>query len=142
MQSTPTRLAVWSLLLVLGLVVAACGGDGGSNGAAPGGSTDTTTTAASGGGDAEAGAALYAASCSSCHGADAKGVTGLGKDLADSPMLRDLSDAELVAFITVGRGADDPENTTGVAMPPKGGNPALKESDLLDIVAHLHTLSS
>jgi disulfide bond formation protein DsbB len=45
-----------------------------------------------------------------------------------------------VAFIKVGRGVDDPANTTGVAMLPKGGNPGLSDQDLYDIVAYLRTL--
>jgi disulfide bond formation protein DsbB len=50
------------------------------------------------------------------------------------------TDAELVAFIKSGRSVDDPLNTTGVAMPPKGGNPALTDADLADIVAYIRSL--
>ncbi|MCH8852707.1 MAG: cytochrome c oxidase subunit 3 [Planctomycetes bacterium] len=33
----------------------------------------------------------------------------------------------------------DPENTTGIQMPPRGGNPMLKDDDLLRIVGYLRT---
>ena len=50
------------------------------------------------------------------------------------------TDDELVAFIKVGRDPSDPLNTTGVAMPPKAGNPALTDDDLYDVVAFVRTL--
>ncbi len=46
---------------------------------------------------------------------------------------------ELVAFITVGRMPFDPLNTTGIQIPPRGGNPMLKDDDLLMIVRYLRT---
>lgn len=81
------------------------------------------------------------ASCSACHGPDARGVTGLGKTLVGSDFVNGLSDADLVAFITVGRDTSDPANTTGVNMPPKGGNPALTDDDLLAIVNYIRSLN-
>ncbi|WP_448601203.1 hypothetical protein [Thermoflexus hugenholtzii] len=44
-------------------------------------------------------------------------------------------------FIKKGRPATDPANTTGVDMPPKGGNPALTDQDLADIIAFLRTFN-
>jgi disulfide bond formation protein DsbB len=35
---------------------------------------------------------------------------------------------------------NEPENTTGVPMPPKGGNPALTDEQILEIIAFIHTL--
>jgi disulfide bond formation protein DsbB len=66
----------------------------------------------------------------------------LGKSLhpGDSEFVLSKSDEELVEFIKVGRQPDDPLNTTGIAMPPKGGNPAISDSDLYDIVAWIRTL--
>ena len=40
----------------------------------------------------------------------------------------------------IDRGPADPLNTTGVGMPSKGGNPALTDEDLYDIVAYIRTL--
>lgn len=85
------------------------------------------------------GKALYESNCSACHGSDAKGVTGLGKTLVGSAMFKQ-SDAELVAFVTRGRDPGDKANTTGIAMPPKGGNPALTEPQIDAIVKYLRTI--
>jgi disulfide bond formation protein DsbB len=57
-----------------------------------------------------------------------------------SDFIADKTDAELVDFIKVGRDPSDPLNTTGVAMPPKGGNPALSDDDLLNVVAFIRSL--
>jgi disulfide bond formation protein DsbB len=57
-----------------------------------------------------------------------------------SEFIADKSDDELIAFIKVGRDPSDPLNTTGVAMPPKGGNPALSDEDLQDIIAFIRTI--
>ena len=91
-------------------------------------------------GDAVSGKTKFEGTCSSCHGMDAKGLPSLGKDLTTSTFAKGLSDADLVAFVTKGRPSSDPANTTGVDMPPKGGNPALVEEDVYDIVAYLRTL--
>ncbi len=134
------------LVVLVALVAAACGGS--SGGDTGGGSATTVATTAPGGdggggggaGDAANGEKLYQGTCVACHGPDAKGVTGLGKDLTTSEFAKGLSDEELVAFLKTGRPASDPANTTGVDMPPKGGNPSLSDDDLLDIVAYLRTL--
>ncbi len=120
--------------VVLGLVsilAAACqsGGDSSSSG-----------TAASGGGNAEKGKQLYATVCITCHGATGEGIQGLGKSLQANAFVKSKSDDEVVAMLKEGRTADHPENTTKVAMPPKGGNPGLSDQDLKDIVAFLRTL--
>lgn len=98
------------------------------------------------GGDAELaeyiahGSVLFAASCSACHGKDARGIKGNGKDLVASTFCRGLDDDALLAFIQKGRDPSDPANTTGVGMPAKGGNPALSEDDLLDIIDYIRSL--
>ncbi|NUM48625.1 MAG: cytochrome c [Anaerolineales bacterium] len=91
-------------------------------------------------GDATAGKAKFESTCIACHGVDAKGMPNLGKDLTTSEFVITTGDAELVAFITQGRPPFDTANTTGIDMPPKGGNPALTEDDLKNIVAYLRTL--
>jgi mono/diheme cytochrome c family protein len=93
-----------------------------------------------GAGDAAHGAELFVSTCAACHGQDATGIPGLGKDLVNSEFVSGLSDQELVEFINTGRPADDPANTTGVAMPPKGGNSSLTDQDVMDIVAHIRSL--
>lgn len=116
------------------------GGGGGAGESAP-----PQTVPGGGGGSGEGNAALgesvYQGTCSACHGPDAAGITGLGKPLIASAFVQSLSDDELVVFIEEGRPADHPDNTTGVAMLPKGGNPSLTEQDLSDVVAFLRTLN-
>ncbi len=94
-----------------------------------------------GGGDAVAhGEELFSATCAACHGADATGIAGLGPSMVDNTFIDGLSDDELLAFLIEGRPADHPDNTTGIAMPPKGGNPALSDDDLNDLIAYLRDL--
>lgn len=80
--------------------------------------------------------------CSACHGADARGLPNLGKDLVASEFVAGLTDAELLEFIKTGRPLWDPLNTTGIDMPAKGGNPALKDEEILAIIAYLRSLSA
>jgi hypothetical protein len=82
------------------------------------------------------------ATCRSCHGPDGAGITGQGKDIRGSEFIASKTDAELLAFVKVGRMPFDPLNTTGIQMPPRGGNPLLKDQDLLDAIAHLRTLAT
>ena len=90
--------------------------------------------------DYDNGSTIYDNACVACHGADAKGVPSLGKDLTTSTFADGLTDEELVSFIIEGRPAGDPLNTTGVDMLPRGGNSGLSDHDLFDVVAYLRTL--
>lgn len=136
------RLRLIAIVLVIALVAAACGGsdDGDSGDAGETAAAETTAASGDGGGDAAAGEEAYRSTCAACHGADAKGIDGLGKDLHSNAFVIENSDGELVAFLKVGRPASDPDNETGVDMPPKGGNPSLSDEDLQNIVAYLRTL--
>lgn len=89
--------------------------------------------------DAAKGKTVYDGTCTACHGPDGKGVEGLGKPLVGSAMMG-LKDEDLVAFIVKGRPPTDTANTTGIDMPPRGGNPALTDQDLADVVAYMRTL--
>lgn len=91
-------------------------------------------------GDAANGQQLFSTTCSVCHGPAGEGVQGLGKDMTKSEFIAGLSDDELVAFIEEGRRISDPLNTTGVDMPPKGGNPGLTTEQLTDIVAYIRSI--
>lgn len=84
--------------------------------------------------------AVFASTCSACHGADATGVQGLGPSLVGNVFVQSLSDAELVEFIATGRPASHPDNTTGIDMPPRGGNPSLTPQDLADVAGYLRSL--
>lgn len=128
-------------LLAMGLLVAACGG-GAAKPAVPVGPAVSSDAQKFAGlkGDAAKGKDAFIGTCSACHGPDGKGVTGLGKDLTKSEFAIKLSDADFILFITKGRSSSDPLNTTKVDMPPRGGNPALKDQDLADIVTFVRTL--
>jgi len=89
--------------------------------------------------DAAKGKELWTATCRSCHGVLGEGIAGQGKDIRGSEFIAGKSDADLVAFIKVGRMPFDPLNTTGIQMPGRGGNPLLKDEDLADIVAYMRT---
>ena len=124
----------WFLVLVVAIVVAlalsACGG----------GDSAPAEEPAAPAGDAVAGEPLFQGTCSACHGPDAKGMPNLGKDLTTSVFLSETSDPDFLEFIKMGRPASHPDNTTGVDMPPKGGNPALTDEDILNIIAYVRTL--
>ena len=83
---------------------------------------------------------IYQKSCSSCHGSKATGVDGLGKSLVNGTFVKNLGDDELVIFIKEGRDTASPDNSTGIDMPPKGGNPALKDEDIKAIVLYLRSI--
>ncbi|MBZ0320950.1 MAG: cytochrome c [Anaerolineae bacterium] len=87
------------------------------------------------------GQSSYLAVCTACHGTDARGISGLGKDLITSEFVHTMTDQELLAFIIKGRDIWDPANTTGVQMPARGGNPGLTDNDILNIVAYLRVVS-
>ncbi|HXW01733.1 MAG TPA: PQQ-dependent sugar dehydrogenase, partial [Anaerolineae bacterium] len=91
-------------------------------------------------GELTTGRKLFTSSCAACHGQTGQGIAGLGKDMTSSEFIAAKNDSELVDFIKAGRYPDDPLNTTGVAMPPSGGNPALSDQDLYNIVAYIRTI--
>jgi mono/diheme cytochrome c family protein len=115
--------------LALALILTACGG---ATQSAP---TPTPF------GDAVAGQAAFASTCVACHGPEAKGLPNLGKDLTISEFVKTQTNDQLLAFLRVGRPASDPQNTVGIDMPPKGGNPSFTDQDLANIVAYLRTLN-
>lgn len=87
------------------------------------------------------GQGVYASICVACHGPDARGIPGLGKNLIESTFVHGLSDEELLQFIVMGRDPSDPANTTGIAMPARGGNPSLTDDQLRSVIAFLRTES-
>lgn len=80
------------------------------------------------------------ASCIACHGRDGTGVKGIGADLVHSSFVRDSDDASLRDFIKTGRQPGAPGSVMNMNMPPKGGNPALKDTQLDDVVVYLRSL--
>ena len=126
-------LILIAITIGLALILAACGG---GESAEPEQPPEESVPA----GDAAAGEPVFQATCSACHGQDAKGLPNLGKDMTASVFIAETSDADMLAFVKVGRPVTHADNTTGVDMPPKGGNPALSDEEILDVIAYIRTL--
>ena len=88
------------------------------------------------------GQALFQTTCAACHGTNARGIQGLGKDLIAGDFVPVVSDEELHDMIVVGRSAFDPANTTGIAMLPRGGNPSLSDDQIDQIIVFLRATAA
>jgi len=76
--------------------------------------------------------------CLTCHGPDAKGVTGLGVNLTDSEWLH--SDGSYQAIVNqIMTGVSATESKSGVAMPPKGGS-AITDDQVKAVAAYVYSL--
>lgn len=106
----------------------------------PGETPPPSSEAEGSGADATSGEDLFASTCAACHGEGGVGIDGLGPSMIGNVFVAGLDDDELGEFIVVGRPADHPDNESGITMPPKGGNPALDDDDISDIVAYLREL--
>lgn len=87
------------------------------------------------------GRTIFLQVCATCHGPRGEGVVGSGKSLHDNAFINARDDAALVEFLKVGRQPWEPDNTTKVQMPPRGGDPRLKDDDLRDVAAYVRELS-
>jgi ubiquinol-cytochrome c reductase cytochrome c subunit len=87
-------------------------------------------TAAPGAGDAARGQALYAESCASCHGTDARGVT------ARAPTLRGVGAASIDFYLRTGR---MPLSRPGVE--PERATPVFSRAQIDDVIAYLTGLA-
>ncbi len=119
-----------SLMAAL-ILTAGCGGggDGGTDG-----SSDPSNASVA------AGKVTFSKICSACHGMDGKGMPSLGKDITTSTFVASDTDEQLLAFIKEGRAADHPDNTTGVPMPPKAGDPTLTDAKILEVIAYMRSI--
>ena len=94
--------------------------------------TSGSSTVGSGQADAAAGAAIFLKNCTTCHGAQGEGVSGLA--LRNSQYIKTGSDQDIFATIAQGR--------TGTAMPAwlqANGGP-LTAAQIQNAVAYLHSL--
>lgn len=83
------------------------------------------------------GQAIFTTTCVACHMPDGGARPKLGKDVVHSTFSAGQTDTQLMMFLMMGRNPGDPMNTTGVGMPPKGGNPALTKKDLTDVITFI-----
>ena len=77
--------------------------------------------------------------CYTCHGQGAKGVAGLGPNLADAAWLH--GDGGLAFLSTVIRTGVTKPKKSGAMMPPFGGSPLTAEQ-LTAVAAYVHSLSA
>jgi len=80
--------------------------------------------------DAQAGAATFKAKCAACHGADGKGKAALKTMDWSSAAVQKMSDDELTAITTNGKGK----------MPAYGKS--LKPDQIKDLVAYIRSLAT
>jgi disulfide bond formation protein DsbB len=111
--------------------------------AAGGGATVTVTVAPLPTVDAAAlahGKILYESSCAICHGTNGEG-TAAGRPLTNSELVKTSSTADLVKFVRVGRGINDPHNTSGQPMPASGGQPNYTDADIAAVIGYIRQLA-
>ncbi|UCF27490.1 MAG: c-type cytochrome [Chloroflexota bacterium] len=119
-------LPILAIIILTAIILTSCGG-----------SSEPTYSAE----DVTAGGEIFASTCSACHGPDAKGLPNLGKDLTTSEYVRDNNDETLLLLLVGGRPSGHELNTTGVDMPPRGGNSSLSDDDLRTVIAYLRSIN-
>lgn len=91
-------------------------------------------------GDPAHGKNLFGMSCFVCHGPTGAGVPGLGAPLRTSKFVASKTDDQLITFVKTGRQPFDKDSVLHLTMPPKGGNPALDDKSIHDIIAYIRVL--
>jgi mono/diheme cytochrome c family protein len=79
--------------------------------------------------------------CAGCHGPGGSGE-GVGLALVGTEFIQNISDEDLLYFLQVGRFSDNPDNTTGVIMPPYGGRVDWGPAEMWDIIAYIRRLNA
>lgn len=104
----------------------------------PSSATGSRTGAGALPGDPTAGQMVYSQNCATCHGANLEG--GIGAVLNPIDKLpgvpNSLNPAFLIDTITNGR-TPKPGDPKQTAMPPKGGNPSLTDTDIKNVAAYI-----
>ena len=76
----------------------------------------------------------YTLNCVACHGADLRGVEGLGVSLVGSPFVAGTATPALVEFLKAGRMPDDPASVSGR---PMLGFAWIPEAELVEIAEYV-----
>lgn len=92
-------------------------------------------------GNAEQGKKIFLGTCASCHGVTGEGIKGQGAKLAGSEFIRQHDAPGLLAFVKKGRQPFDADSIMHLSMPARGGNPALNDQSLLDVVTFVKSLT-
>jgi disulfide bond formation protein DsbB len=90
----------------------------------------------------DAGRSAYLQSCAACHGQQGQGMPHQGPDLRRSRFVAERNDDKLAAFVRRGRAPNDQFSVMQLFMPPSGGNPALNDAELTNVIAHVRRLQS
>lgn len=85
--------------------------------------------------DTAAGEAVYSQTCIACHGSGGKGTIPGVPDFTDAEGVLSKSDTDLLNNIS--NGFQSPGSF--MAMPAKGGNPALIEADIKAVLVYIRT---
>ena len=135
-----TNILPLMIVLLAGLVISGCGSTEPTAivKPTPTRAKPTLTSIVS---NVESGMLAYNTTCVACHGPNGIGIEGLGKDWTESDFIKNTSDKDLIAFIKEGRPATHKDNTTGIDMPAMGGNAALTDQDLADLVAYARSIN-
>jgi mono/diheme cytochrome c family protein len=133
-------LRLWIGATILSAAVLGCSDPGGST-------TKPKSQSAKGGDeepvakvDPERGRAVYLGTCVTCHGQHGQGMPNQGVSLRDSKFIVEHNDEQLFEYLKVGRAANAPDSKTGILMPARGGNQAIDDNQLRDVVAFLRLL--
>lgn len=95
----------------------------------------TTATALADPAQVAAGEKLYNQTCVACHGPTGKGAIPGVADLTNPDGA--LAKSDEVLFTSIKEGFKSPG--AALAMPPKGGNPALSDDDIVALLAYFRT---
>jgi len=77
--------------------------------------------------------------CSACHGADAKGMPGVGVNLTDSEWIHSKGSYDDIVKQVIS-GVPPEKSKSGVVMPPKGGS-QLTDAQVKAVAAYVWTVS-
>ncbi len=127
-------LAAASLLISLP-VSAAVPPDGATTAPLPAPGASATATVPEPAPPALSGPEVYHQTCVACHGEDGRGVVAGTPDLTRQGGVLSKPDATLIKHIA--QGFQNPGSP--LAMPARGGNPALTDAEIAEVVAYLHT---